>query len=212
MLASAKRNGLILALFALLSTALLAGIHELTEDRITRQEQQKLIAILHQLFPENSYNNDIFGSCVLVEDHEYLGRDSLVPMYIARKDGDKIAIAIEATAPDGYNGSIHLIVGVWKDGSVSGVRVLGHTETPGLGDKIDLKRSDWILSFNDRASDGEKDPAWEVKKSGGVFDAFTGATITPRAVVKAVHNVLLFTEANREMIGRGAYPDCRGKA
>lgn len=210
MLASAKRNGLILALFALLSTALLAGIHAVTADRIARQEQEKLIGILHQLFPADSYNNDIFSSCVLVEDHEYLGRDELVPMYVARKDGDKVAIAIEATAPDGYNGSIHLIVGVWRDGSVAGVRVLGHTETPGLGDKIELKRSDWILSFNGKRSEGIEDPVWQVKKDGGQFDAFTGATITPRAVVKAINNVLQFANTNRQSILSGNYPKCRG--
>lgn len=211
MLRSAKRNGLILALFALLSTSLLAGIHALTADRIARQEQDQLIRILHQLFPADSYNNDIFGSCVLVEDHQYLGREQLIPMYVARQDGNKIAAAIEATAPDGYNGSINLIVGVLQDGTVAGVRVLSHTETPGLGDKIDLAKSDWILDFNGRTLAGEKDPNWHVRKDGGQFDAFTGATITPRAVVKAVKNVLLYAEANRAAIDEGNFPACRGR-
>lgn len=212
MIASAKRNGLILALFALLSTSLLAGIHALTADRIARQEQEQLIRILHQLFPQDSYNNDIFGSCVLVEDHQYLGREALIPMYIARQDGEKVAVAIEATAPDGYNGSIHLIVGIWQDGSVAGVRVLSHTETPGLGDKIELAKSDWVLDFNHKRLSGEKDPNWHVRKDGGQFDTFTGATITPRAVVKAVKRVLLYAEANRAAIGDGNFPACRGSA
>ena len=120
--------------------------------------------------------------------------------YIARKNGRAIAMAITSTAPDGYNGNIELIIAVNIDGSISGVRVLKHQETPGLGDKIERRKSAWITSFNDKTLLSEKDSRWAVAKDGGMFDQFTGATITPRAVVKAVKKAALYLTTNQEAI------------
>jgi electron transport complex protein RnfG len=107
-----------------------------------------------------------------------------------------VAAIIPVTAPDGYTGAIDLIVGVNADGSIAGVRTLSHKETPGLGDKVDLKKSDWILGFNGRSLDNPKPRGWAVKKDKGVFDQFTGATITPRAVIAATLRALQYADAN----------------
>ena len=106
------------------------------------------------------------------------------------------ATILPATAPDGYSGSIDLVVGINVDGSIAGVRALSHRETPGLGDKVDIKKSDWILGFNTRSLADPLPAQWKVKKDKGVFDQFTGATITPRAVVAATLRVLQFAQAN----------------
>ena len=117
--------------------------------------------------------------------------------YIARKDGNPVAIAITSTAPDGYNGNIELIIAINMDNSVSGVRVLKHQETPGLGDKVELRKSDWISSFNGKKMLSDNDSRWAVAKDGGMFDQFTGATITPRAVVKAVKKTVIYFKDNK---------------
>lgn len=108
--------------------------------------------------------------------------------------------ALETVAPDGYSGAIRLIVGTDAKGAVSAVRVLAHKETPGLGDKIELKKSDWINSFVGKFLSHDNEANWAVKKDGGEFDAFTGATITPRAVVKAVKNLLLLQQEHPELL------------
>ena len=123
-----------------------------------------------------------------------------MPAYIATIDGKPSAIAIEAIAPDGYNGAIKIIVGIQDNGTITGTRVLSHQETPGLGDKIDLRVTDWILSFTGKAVNDENISAWKVRKDGGQFDQFTGATITPRAVVKAVKHAVTYVNQNKESI------------
>lgn len=107
-------------------------------------------------------------------------------IYIAKKADKTTAYAIQGTAPDGYSGNIVLLMGIEPDGKVLGVRTLQHAETPGLGDKIETRISDWILSFAGKVFSLENEAAWAVKKDGGQFDQFTGATITPRAVVNNV--------------------------
>jgi electron transport complex protein RnfG len=111
-----------------------------------------------------------------------------------------VAVILPVTAPDGYSGTIELIVGVNRDGTVAGVRALQHRETPGLGDKVDVKKSDWVLDFNGHSLGQPPEEQWTVKKDGGVFDTFTGATITPRAVTAAVKRGLLYFDAHRESL------------
>ncbi|TAA48585.1 electron transport complex subunit RsxG [Corallincola spongiicola] len=194
------KNGLILALFALVTTALVAATNHFTAPQIERQEQQQLITTLEHLFPAGSYNNDLYKECIEVTNHQFLGRKTEQRAFIARFNEEPVGIAIETTAPDGYNGAIDIIVGILSDGTVAGVRVLSHKETPGLGDKIELRKSKWVMSFDQQRLVDETDPAWKVKKDGGEFDQFTGATITPRAVVKAVRNTLLYYQLNRERL------------
>ncbi|SUI72351.1 electron transport complex subunit RsxG [Shewanella morhuae] len=194
------RNGFLLALFALICTGLVAVVNQQTADKITQQEQQELMRVLHQLIPDEMHNNDLTAQCTLLLDKEALGTDNPMPAYIATMAGKPVAIAIEAIAPDGYNGNIKLIVGVNTQGEVLGVRTLTHQETPGLGDKIELRKSNWVSQFVGKMLDSQDDKQWLVKKDGGDFDQFTGATITPRAYVKAVKNAVWYFNNNQAQI------------
>ena len=104
------------------------------------------------------------------------------------------------TAPDGYNGDIRLLAAIDVTGTVLGVRVVSHRETPGLGDPIEVERSDWVLGFTGKSLLSPQGKSWAVKRDGGEFDQFTGATISPRAVVKAVHNTLLYFKTNQKSL------------
>ncbi len=197
MIANARKNGLLLALFAMAATALVSVTYQATRERIESQKQQQLRAVLEQLFPAASHDNDMYHDCTLLISEQFLGRKQPQHAYLASLAGQPTGIAIETTAPDGYGGAIDLIVGVQMDGTVTGVRTLAHKETPGLGDLIDLRRNNWINSFTGRSLSGAEDKRWAVKKDGGEFDQFTGATITPRAVVRAVKNTLLFYQTHQ---------------
>ena len=184
------KNGLILAIFAIITTGLIALTFFGTKNQIALQQQQKLLSILNAVIDENSYDNIIQLDCALVTSAELLGSNQPQHIYRATKQGRAVAAAIETTAPNGYSGKIQLVVGITSSqagsATVTGVRVLEHKETPGLGDKVDLRISNWVLDFNNQSYSEEIATNWAVKKDGGQFDQFTGATITPRAVVNAV--------------------------
>lgn len=200
MLKSMRKNGLTLALFALGCTAMVVLTNELTRDRIAHQQELEKLRTLQALLPEGSYDNDLVASCKLVSSREYLGSNEPMPLYTATLKGVHTGYALETVAPDGYSGAIRMVVGTDAKGAVSAVRVLAHKETPGLGDKIELKKSDWINSFVGKFLSHDNEASWAVKKDGGEFDAFTGATITPRAVVKAVKNLLLLQQEHPELL------------
>ncbi|CCV46194.1 electron transport complex subunit RsxG [Yersinia enterocolitica] len=193
MLNTMKRHGITLALFAAGATGLTAVVNSLTESTIAHQAALQQKALLDQVVPAENYDNDMQAECYVVTDSA-LGNMAPHRLYLARKEGQPVAAAIETTAPDGYSGAIQLLVGADFGGNVLGSRVIEHHETPGLGDKIDIRISDWISHFSGRHVEGEQDKRWAVKKDGGDFDQFTGATITPRAVVRAVKNTALFLE------------------
>ncbi|NOI94735.1 MULTISPECIES: electron transport complex subunit RsxG [Vibrio] len=199
MLNAIKKNGLVLAIFACASTGLVAVTHYLTKDQIKQQEQAQLLSVLNQVIPHDLHDNELFSSCTLVQAEE-LGTEQAMPAYIAKINGEPSAIAIEAIAPDGYNGAIKVIVGMKIDGTILGTRVLSHQETPGLGDKIDLRVSDWILSFAGKQVTDSNLDRWKVRKDGGDFDQFTGATITPRAVVKSVKQTVQYVNQNNQAL------------
>ncbi|CAH6811628.1 MULTISPECIES: electron transport complex subunit RsxG [Vibrio] len=199
MLNAIKKNGLVLAIFACASTGLVAVTHYLTKDQIKQQEQAQLLSVLNQVIPHDLHDNELFSSCTLVQAEE-LGTEKAMPAYIAKINGEPSAIAIEAIAPDGYNGAIKVIVGMKIDGTILGTRVLSHQETPGLGDKIDLRVSDWILSFAGKQVTDSNLDRWKVRKDGGDFDQFTGATITPRAVVKSVKQAVQYVNQNNQAL------------
>lgn len=184
-----QKNAIVLALFAIVCTATVGLVHWFTKDTIAKQQQQQLVDQLSQVVPADTHNNDIANDCFTITSSE-LGSALPQSAYVATKNGTPVGMAITSTAPDGYNGNINLLVGINTSGKVTGVRVLSHKETPGLGDKIELRKANWVLDFNDKESKEESDPRWNVKKDGGIFDQFTGATITPRAVVKAVYKTL----------------------
>ena len=198
---SITRNSILLAIFAACTTALIAGTHLLTKDDIAEQKRLAEEKALLQIVPRSRHDNSMLDDTIAVgpQDAE-LGLREDKQIYVARQDGEVIAVIIPAVARDGYTGDIELIVGVNEDGTIAGVRALAQRETPGLGDKVDLKKSDWMLGFNGRSLKNPTLSGWAVKKDNGVFDQFTGATITPRAVVAAILRVLQFAETNRETL------------
>ena len=191
---------LILTGFAVVGTGLVAVTHSGTKDIIAAANRAALEASLNRLVPAERYDNHVIDDRIEVVAPEWLGTDQPVAVYRARRDGQPVALFATPTAPDGYGGPIHLLVGVYADGTLAGVRVLAHKETPGLGDAIDEKRSPWILAFAGRSLTDPTPEKWKVKKDGGVFDQFTGATITPRAVVKATHKFLEYVQTHHEQL------------
>ena len=192
-------SALILGLFAVVGTGLVALTQDRTADKIAENERQALLDNLHQVVPPELYNNDIYADAIEVTD-PLLGSKLPVKVYRARQDGKPVAAAIASIGPEGYGGDIKLLIGIRYDGTLTGVRVLSHKETPGLGDNIEAERSDWILKFTGHALGNPEPDKWKVKKDGGDFDQFTGATITPRAVVKAVYNTLNYYKNHREAL------------
>lgn len=206
-----RRNGLILAAFALVATGLLMFTQYLTADRIAAQQRNELMRTLSELIPSESYNNDLYGDCTEVTEPKVLGSKLAQPVYRARMNGQPVAVAVRTTAPDGYSGDIHLLVAIALNGSVLGVRVLEHRETPGLGDKIDVRRSNWILSFTNERVRGADDSRWQVRRDGGAFDQFSGATITPRAVINAIQRTVVWATEHQQSLF-SAPRQCAGSA
>jgi len=185
-----------LFLFAVIGSGLVAFTHDNTAAQIAENQRRALLRSLNELIPKDQYDNDVYADILYVHNSELLGTDEAVPVYRARKGGWPVAVVLAPVAPDGYNGNIRLLVAVRLDGTLAGVRVLAHRETPGLGDNIEADRSDWIRGFTGKSLNNPKQDRWKVKRDGGAFDQFTGATITPPAVVKAVKNTLSDYRAN----------------
>jgi electron transport complex protein RnfG len=195
---SMTRNSVLLAIFAVCTTLLITGTYLLTKDRIALEKRKAEEKALLEIVPRERHDNSMLDETIAVGPTTAglgLGEDKRI--YVARQGDEIVAVIIPATAPDGYTGEIELVVGVNSDGTIAGVRALSHKETPGLGDKVDFKKSDWVLGFNGRSLENPTLPGWAVKKDKGVFDQFTGATITPRAVVAATLRVLQYAQANR---------------
>jgi electron transport complex protein RnfG len=190
---------IILGAFAIIGTTLVAFTHEFTKDRIAENERQAMLSNLHALVPPETVDNDMLNDSMLVSHPALLGADQ-TRVYRGRKQHQPVAVVLNPVVPDGYSGPIRLLVAVRYDGTLGGVRVLNHKETPGLGDKIELSRSDWIRSFDDKSLGNPGIEAWKVKRDGGVFDQFTGATITPRSIVKAVKNTLIYVQDRRDAL------------
>jgi electron transport complex protein RnfG len=191
------RNSLLLGLFAVLTTNIIAGTYLGTRDRIAEEQRKAREKALLEIVPRERHDNAMLDDTLPVGGNGELGLDDQRQLFVARRDGDVVAVILPVIAPDGYSGAIELIVGVNRDGSVAGARVLAHRETPGLGDKVDLNKSDWILGFDGRSLDDPPPERWKVRKDRGDFDQFTGATITPRAVTAAVKSALDYFAANR---------------
>jgi electron transport complex protein RnfG len=194
-----SKNSMILGLFAIVCTAAVAIVQLLTADRIELQAEQKLIRQLNQVIQTANHDNEMFRDCILAPKDN--NSDLVIDViYRARLNNTPTAAAIKTVAPDGYSGNIELLIAINTDGSVSGVRTLLHKETPGLGDKIERRKSDWIEKFSGKKLLDENDSRWAVIKDGGMFDQFTGATITPRAVVKTVRKTIEYFQNNQDRI------------
>ena len=195
-------NSIVLALFALVTSLILATTNELTYERIEQSEREAAQRALLEIIPLERHDNDMLMDVQPVPEQYWatLGLKKGGNIHIARDQGQPVAAIIPAVTPDGYSGAISMIIGINFNGSIAGVRVVEHRETPGLGDKVDLKKSDWILSFNGKSLVNPQASGWKVKKEGGDYDQFTGATITPRAVVSQVLKTLQYFEDDRERL------------
>ncbi|MEO7344102.1 MAG: electron transport complex subunit RsxG [Methylotenera sp.] len=191
--------------FAFVGTAMLAYVFEITRAPIEASEKEARLALFKQILPEHSYDNDLLKDTVQIAPNALLGNALATEANIAKINNKAAGVILEAIAHDGYSGDIKLLIAIRADGSISGVRVLAHKETPGLGDYIDIARGNWIKLFNGESLSKTTakqviETGWQVKKDGGKFDYMVGATITPRAVVKAVLKALQFFEANKQML------------
>jgi len=193
-------SGVFLWLFAVAGTTLVALTEYSTSEAIAENERQVLLRNLYALLPRDRLDNDIATDTLELSAATLLGTDKNSTAYRARLGGEPVAAIFNSVAPDGYNGKIHLLVGVYIDGSLAGVRVVKHAETPGLGDAIEIRKSPWIDVFAGKSLTNPSQDRWRVKRDAGDFDQFTGATITPRAVVAAVRNTLLYYRQNADMI------------
>ena len=195
-------NGRVLGLFALITSLLLAGTHLGTKDKIAESQRRAAQKALLEIIPEEHHDNDILSDTLAIPQHYWatLGLKKGSELHLARNKGKVFAIIVPTVAPDGYSGAIEMIVGIHLNGEVAGVRVLNHNETPGLGDKIELKKSAWILNFDGKSLGSPPAERWKVKKDRGDFDQFTGATITPRAVVAQVQRALQYFSEDKKRI------------
>lgn len=194
---SILRNSVILGLFAVATVGMIAVTQQGTAERISEAQRRVQLSALNEIVPHDQHDNDLLTDSFTVQDRQYLSLSAPAEAYRARQ-GDRVsAVILPVVAPDGYSGRIDLLVGIRADGSIAGVRSVSHRETPGLGDKIDASKSQWILSFNGKSLSMPIPDQWAVKKDGGQFDQFTGATITPRAVVKAVYQALNYFDEHR---------------
>ncbi|TYL47424.1 electron transport complex subunit RsxG [Marinomonas sp. IMCC 4694] len=198
--ASIRRNSLGLAIFAVLTAGLIAITHQLTDHTIKNNILDAQIAAFNEILPADLYDNDLTTDTAILPADPLLGSETDIKIHIARKNGAVTGIIFETIAPRGYNGNLDMLVAIDKTGVVTGSRVISHKETPGLGDKVDLKKSNWILSFANTSLDQPNLKGWAVKKDGGEFDQFTGATITPRAVVRAVKNTLTYFDQHKDTL------------
>ena len=196
-LAAISRNSVLLGLFAAFTTALIAWTYLGTKDDIAQAQREAEAKQLLEIFPAHTHDNALIDDTFAVAANQSLlnvREDRRA--YRARRGERVVGVILPATARDGYSGDIRLLVGVHRDGRIAGVRVTSHRETPGLGDAIDINKSNWVLDFQGHSLSDPSLEGWQVRKDGGVFDQFTGATITPRAVVVATRKVLEYVDLN----------------
>lgn len=193
---AAKAAGILLA-FTIVFTGILAYTYDITHQAIQHNEEDARRKLVADTLPLHSFNNDLLGNQITLPADSLLGTESPGLAWQARQNDQPVAVVLEATAPDGYSGKINMLIGVTADGKLSGVRVVSHKETPGLGDYIELAKSEWIHLFDGKSLTQPDETGWKVKKDGGQFDYMAGATITPRAVIKAVHHALKYVDLHR---------------
>ncbi len=206
---SSLRSGLQLALAGLVAAALLTLIWSLTRDSIEESQRRAALALLNVVIPDALHDNDLLADTLQIEDAEQLGHREPVTVYRGWLAGEPSALAFEVIARDGYSGDIRLLIGIAVDGTLTGVRVIAHRETPGLGDWIEATRSDWILSFSGGSLDNPPPEQWRVKRDGGEFDQFTGATVTPRAVVRQIADTLVWYQEQRTQLWQPAVEESK---
>jgi len=201
----AVRTALILFIFVVVFTAVLAGAYLFTRPAIEASAIAEKMKLITEVLPAGSYDNALLEDTLTMPPTPALGLDQPSTIYRARQGKADVALVLEAVAPDGYAGKIRLLIAVWADGRIAGIRVTQHKETPGLGDYIDAKKDKvksrpWISQFNDQSFTTVAKEAWQLKKDGGHFDYYAGATVSARAVTKAVGKALEFATTHREQL------------
>ncbi|MBD2858380.1 electron transport complex subunit RsxG [Spongiibacter sp. KMU-158] len=197
---SIGKNGILLGLFAVLTTGIISGTYLSTRGKISDNIRHAEEKALLEIIPRSRHDNSMLDDSLPISDSSLLGLREEKRVYIAMNKSQPIAVILPSTARDGYTGDVDMIIGINLDGSVAGVRVLNHRETPGLGDQVDYKKSHWVDGFIGHSLESTSTAQWKVKKDKGIFDQFTGATITPRAVTAAVHRALQYFDANRDQL------------
>jgi Na+-translocating ferredoxin:NAD+ oxidoreductase subunit G len=194
------RQATTLGLIAIIVTAVIVVVANQTRPRIERNAQAWLKQQLDALVPPQTYDNDLLSDTITVRAPDLLGTTQPVTIYRARRAGAPVAAVLRPIAPEGYRGPIELLVAVGYDARLIGVQVLRHNETPGLGDAFETRDVDWLTQFPGRSLSNPPVQRWTVRRDGGDFDAFTGATITPRAIVRGVRDTLEYYARNRDRI------------
>ena len=189
------RSVVALVLIGLAAAMVLAGLDLFTRERIEQEQQTRALAAVADMLPAGSYDNDLLDDVVEVRID---GFERPARFYLARLDGEPVAAVIDVTTPRGYSGDIRLLVAVDIRGVVRQVSVLEHRETPGLGDRIEARRSDWLEQFAGRSLDNPESQGWAPDRRGGEFDTLTSATITVAAVIEAVRQSLEAMEGEGE--------------
>lgn len=201
----AVRTAVILLVFFVIFTALLSGAYLWTRPAIAAAAAEEKIKLIDEVLPRSEYDNPLLEDRLTLPPTPELGLDENSTVFRARKAGSLSALVLEAVAPDGYAGKIRLLIAVDGEGRLFGVRAIQHKETPGLGDYIEPqkdknKEHPWIRQFDGKNPLNSEEREWKVKKDGGRFDSVAGATVTPRAVIKAVRKAALFVVDNRERL------------
>ena len=201
----AARTAIILFLFVVIFTGLLSGAYLWTLPTIEAAAADEKMKLIEDVLPHSKYDNDLLKDAVSIAPTAALGLEETTTAYLARKNGQVSALVLEAVAPDGYAGKIRLLIALGADGALLGVRVTQHKETPGLGDYIEPKKDKnkerpWITQFDGLTPASTEEREWKVKKDGGRFDSVAGATVTPRAVIKAVRKAAVYVAKNRDQL------------
>jgi Na+-translocating ferredoxin:NAD+ oxidoreductase subunit G len=201
----AVRTATILFVFVVLFTGLLAVAYVTTKPSIEASAAEEKMKLIDEVLPRDRYDNDLLQDTLVLPPTPELGLDGASTVYRARHQGQPAAVVVEAVAPDGYAGKIRMIIAVGADGTISGVRVVQHKETPGLGDYIDPRKDKnkarpWIGQFAGLSFASHDAAQWKVKKEGGLFDSHVGATVSPRAVIKAVRKALAYVNAQHDTL------------
>lgn len=196
LLASIRRNNVRLGLFAVITGGMIALTHMQTRQRIIDNQLAAHVRMLQEVIPAELHNQSLLNQPAALPYPEQLGRTN-GQIYFARQQGIVEGVILPVVTQQGYNGRISLLVGIRRDGVIQGVRIVQHSETPGLGDQIERHKSAWVEGFNGHSQNSIPTTGWQVRKDGGHFDQFTGATITPRAVIHAVKNSLIYHQNHR---------------
>ena len=187
-------------IFSLAASTALSVFYLITKSPIDESDARAKRIFLNQVIPADLYDNNLVKDTISVEPSPLLGNKKNIDVYRAKKNNQVIAVIIETVAPDGYSGEIKTLVGIDQEEKILGVRVITHKETPGLGDYIEIDKSQWIKNFNLKSLDKVSEKKWAVKKDGGDFDYISGATITPRAVIKSTYKCLLYSKENKKRL------------